>query len=115
MNQLVLKKIANILIEVAKKGPGNYITYGELSRKINNCISPRNLNHPLGTLSDIAMDNGFPRISAIVINQNTGMPGEGYFRYYAGGINDDQWEKFWLKDLTLIYNCKNWDEFIKLL
>lgn len=115
MNKQVLKHMAKILVEVAKAGPGNLITYGDLSQKIDNCISPRNLNHPLGTLSEIALENGFPRISAIVVNQETLMPGEGFFNYFANGIAESEWESFWKEDIEKIYNCTNWDEYLKVI
>jgi len=115
MNYQILKELAKILVEVAKKGPGNLITYRELSGCIDNYISPHNLGQPLGTLSDLAMDNGFPRISALVVNSDTRMPGDGYFRYYAGGIKESEWEKFWKNDLKSIYSCKNWDDFLRCI
>lgn len=115
MNQQLLKQIAIILVSVAKSGPGNFITYGDLSKKLNNVISPRNLNIPLGIISDLALEHGFYRISAIVVNHDTYFPGDGFFHEFAGGIPESQWESFWKDDLEKIYSCENWEDFIKAI
>ena len=115
MNKQLLKQMAIILVEIANRGQGHYITYGELSKKLNNAISPINLNKPLIALSDLAIEHGFPRISAIVVNHETQFPGEGFFREYGGGITERQWENFWKQDLQKIYSCNNWNDFIQAI
>lgn len=115
MTKQLLKQIALILVGIAKKGQGPCITYGELSKNLNNAITPRNLNKPLGELSDLAIKHGFPRISAIVVNKDTCFPGEGFFNEFAGGIPMNQWEIFWKQDVENIYACNNWDDFIKAI
>lgn len=109
----MLKQIAKMLVEVAmNKG---LITYGDISRKLNKAINPRNLDNPLGELSLLAQDNGYPKISAIVVNQESGMPGAGFFNYFYGGISRDQWDRVWIKEINEIYEFDNWPSFLNLL
>lgn len=80
MNISSLHYMANILVNKVNKG-GNgdrTMTYSALSAKLGD-IPPIALRNPLGRLCEIAHDGGFPAISALVVNQDTKIPGEGFY------------------------------------
>ncbi len=56
------------------------LTYGQVSKKFGG-MNLRNLNGPLGQLCVMANESDFQAISAIVVNQGTHMPGEGFYEY----------------------------------
>lgn len=76
-----LRALAEILIEVASAR--KTITYGDLSScfrsRFNQEYSPEFWRTPLGMISRICMENSLPPIPAVVVNQDTQMPGEGFF------------------------------------
>lgn len=52
------------------------ITYGQLAAKMN--IHPRVCRFFLGLIQDYCMNAGLPPLQSLVINKQTGVPGEGY-------------------------------------
>lgn len=113
MDITLLSNMASILVEHAKLEKTIY--YGDLSRRIGGVITPQNLNKPLGILSDAAKRNGYPLISSVVVNKDTLIPGEGFFKEFGGEIKMSEWLPFWQKELAAVYNCKKWDEFLRTL
>ena len=86
------------------------ITYGDLANEMNIGINPRNLDHPLGDLSDYCVHEcSLPKLSAIVVNKDEYIPGDGYFKYFYSGISREHWEQLFLAELTLIKEEKNWN------
>ena len=66
------------------------------------------------------MDNGFPAISVVVVNKDTGLPGEGFFdfvgRHRIGApVPANQWEAFWEEQKRLAYTWDRWAQLSVLL
>ena len=76
-NNKYIKEIAIKLLQhiISTK---QFITYGQLSLKMSFDISPRIIERPLGRISYACTNNGLPPISAMVVNQETQMPGKGF-------------------------------------
>ena len=69
------------------------VTYKQLAAKISPDFNPRNLGGYLGCISYECKENGLPLISSIVVNQDSGLPGEGFFNYYYKEKSMSDWEK----------------------
>lgn len=112
LNPRLLMALAETLVEVAQEG--TVITYGEIGGKYN--ISPRLLGNPLGTISRICIEFGYPALSAVAVNQ-TGAPGEGFYQYIAdllgyGELKPSEWMNFWEEVLEDVWNCEQWEVFL---
>ncbi len=69
--------VAEILIKYVISNRDNpVITYKELALKISQDFNRRYLSPFLGNISNECKENGLPYISGIVVNKNTGLPGE---------------------------------------
>ena len=54
------------------------ITYGELARLVDS--GPQNMGKPLGYIRDeVCNRHGRPRLDALVVQQNLGIPSDGFF------------------------------------
>ena len=110
-NMRVVIDIAEILlnrIESSEKPDDFLITYGELAQLLPYEINPRNLDNPLGTLSNICKDLDLPLISTIVVNKDTFMPGAGYFIYFFPGIKEPQRVEIFLEQFNKVVECSDW-------
>lgn len=73
---------AALPILVRQATAGQTILYGELARELN-MPNPRNLNYVLGAIGNTMLELGqewgikVPPIQALVVNVDTGLPGEG--------------------------------------
>lgn len=111
----MLYDIATILIDVA--GRRETITYNQLSEKLDRQIAPINLGHPIGDLSYISHDLDLPLISVLVVNQDTHIPGDGYFRLSSQlkdfseieAMNDFQ------NEASRVYECNEWHKLLDYL
>lgn len=116
MNISMLYQIAKIVVARAKER--ETMTYNELSAALDHVLPPIALGSPLGAICDIARDEGFPAISALVVSQDTGIPGIGFYEYvgelYTGRkIMPNEWMEFWEDQLDQIFDCDNWDDFLR--
>lgn len=66
------------------------LTYGELALKLgyNDKRAGHGLGYPLGILAVLCINSKLPAINAIVVNQETGMPGESVL--YHGDLETEQ-------------------------
>lgn len=81
--KLLDQKVASILLNHVIKNKSNpIITYGEIAKEISTDFNPRNLDIPLGNISYICKENGLPLISSVVVNKETRLPGEGFYREF---------------------------------
>ncbi len=55
------------------------ITYGELARQLN--IHHRAIRFILGVIQDFCMTNELPPLTILVLNKQTGLPGDGFIAY----------------------------------
>jgi hypothetical protein len=115
MNETILKRISQIIIEYAKIG--QVIEYNQISNKLGGIISPIRLNEPLGEISNRCIQYGFPPLSAIVVNHKTKLPGDGFFTWVVAqmgypNLPHSKWEEFYKKQEEKVFNCNDWDTFL---
>lgn len=90
------------------------ITYGQLADRLVPKMNPRNLDRPLGQISDFCKDNGMPLLSTIVVSQNTLLPGDGYFRCFFPNTKKELYKKVFLEQKAEVV-AFNWNKLAKLL
>jgi predicted HNH restriction endonuclease len=115
VNEAILQRISQIIIEYAKKG--QVVEYNQISNKLGGIISPIRLNEPLGEISNRCIQHDFPPLSAIVVNQKTKRPGEGFFTWVAAqmgypNLPHSKWEEFYEEQEGKVFNCNDWDSFL---
>lgn len=93
---------------------GSTIYYGELAKQMTTPVEPINLNAPLGHISNACKENGLPLLSAIVINKESEMPGDGFFRYFYPQAKEDEWLEIYLKDFKKVSAYMHWDKVLKI-
>lgn len=111
MNQTLLREMVVVLIQHAKAN--KTITYGELSRRLGGAINPQGFYKPLVLVSECAERNGYPKLSALVVNSQSGMPGRGFFVNFVPGLPESSWKQIWDNECFDIYFHNDWDSFIK--
>lgn len=90
-----------------------FITYGQLSLKMSFDINPRIIERPLGRISYACINNGLPPISAMVVNQETQMPGKGFFNEYCREIKQkDTQELEWIRLVKKITDYESWTDVL---
>ncbi|CAM4081218.1 HNH endonuclease [Bacillus manliponensis] len=115
MNKKFLYRISEILVAYAKRG--ELIEYGQLSKEIGGAVSPVQLNKPLGVISEMCIERNMPPLSAIVINRNSQMPGEGFFTYIAPlmgytNLKGSEWDNFYYEQRDKAFEYGNWDALL---
>lgn len=88
------------------------ITYGKLVKKLPFEYNPRNLDKPLGVISSTCRENNLPPISGVVVNGDTGLPGEGFYREFFSGNPMSEWEEIYKNTVLAIKNCRLWEDFL---
>jgi Predicted restriction endonuclease len=114
MNTKMLYEIALILVDVANKN--NVITYNQLSKRLGNQITPLNLGQPIGELSKVSYEIGLPLISVLVVNQDTHIPGDGFYRLYSelNGISEIDAMNDFQNEIIRAHKCDEWDKLLEL-
>lgn len=86
------------------------ITYGELSKRLSFEINPRNIERLLGVVSFACKENGLPLVSVMVVNKETQMPGDVFYKAYFPGLKtkDERWRKCF-ELMKQVRACKDWD------
>jgi hypothetical protein len=111
-----------ILVRQAKAS--QTITYGELARELE-MPNPRTLNYVLEVIGKWMLELGqrwdekVPAIQAIVVNKDTGLPGEGFSGFAPDPKEFKQAtlrERKQIVDAMLreVYQYKKWDEVLKV-
>lgn len=102
--------VGKALIEFVEDNAGSdlIITYGGLARRLPYEFNPRNLDMPLGTLSDICKEIGLPLISTVVVNRDELMPGPGYFKYFFPTAKISDREGIFIKEYNRVKGCRDW-------
>lgn len=109
-------KVAELLLNHVINNLDNpIITYGELASKISPNFNPQNLSEPLGNISDLCKENGFPLISGVVVNKDTGLPGEGFYTYFFNERPMREWEDIFRKCLSDVKRCTRWQELLDII
>lgn len=110
INYLVAVKLLQYVVD--NKENNLEITYGKLAKMLPFEYNPRNLDKPLGVISSICKENNLPLISGVVVNGETKMPGEGFFKEFFSGRSMGEWEEIYKNNLFEIKNCKLWKNFL---
>ena len=119
--QIRARKILPILVRQAKAEQP--IFYFDLAREVE--MHHRTLNYPLGLIGDALMgvnEEGkfdVPPIQALVVNQKTAMPGEGFKKFLSSKQlqvlkTGSPREKKYIRQLMLseIFQYPEWDEVL---
>lgn len=116
--QELICAIAKILVCRLKSHSNPRVEYLPLSNMLNGLefnTTARSLDNSLGALSDYCKDIGLPPLSALVVNNSTKFPGDGYFRYFYSHITDESlWEGVWRKDFEEVI-AADWVPLIEFL
>lgn len=92
------------------------ITYGDLVKKLPFDYNPRNLDKPLGVISSACLANDLPPISSIVVNKDTRLPGEGFYKQFYLNINwQKDMQKIFEENKLAILNCTRWMDFLEAI
>ena len=93
------------------------ITYKELCDRAGNVIAPRPSAPYLGDLSYWCVEAGMPMISSMVVSQETGMPGPGFYPFYRTTYGSDEQDKFKIfkDELKKVREYKEWYRLAELL
>lgn len=107
VQEIAIKLLEHIISE------NEIIAYGELTKKLSFPMNPRNIERQLGVISFACKDNGLPPISVMVVNKDTLMPGESFFKAYYPDMksNDERWKKCF----ELMKQVKSYKEWNKAL
>lgn len=84
------------------------ITYKQLSEAADGIEYWRNMGNSLGLLSSLCKRNGWPLISAVVINDSDNMPGNGFFTEFFPNVKGDIARiETWLQEYNKVYTKEN--------
>ena len=114
-NQLNYIVSTELLKHVISNQNAPIITYGELAAKISSDFNPRNLNVYLGNVSEICQENGFPLISSIVVNKDTKLPGDGFYKAFYNEKPISEWENIFNKCKSEVINCISWEKLLNAI
>lgn len=88
------------------------ITYSNLVKKMSIRINPRNLDHPLGTLSEACLANGLPLISVMVVNKESFFPGDGFFKWFFPELDRSKWEEKFVEEYNKVTKYTDWNRVL---
>lgn len=91
-----------------------YITYGDLAKKIGPGINPRIIEHPLGFISMACKENGIPPISVMVVNKDTLIPGVGFFKFFYPELKPDEYDFKYLELYKQVKEFKQWQDVLDI-
>ena len=111
LDSLVVE-IAAVLAQCCIDSETPIITYGDLAKRLSPDISPRNLDQPLGRLSDFCKEVGLPLLSVIVVNSDSYFPGSGFFKYFFPHAKQHEWEKIYIEQLNHVASYRQWDKLL---
>lgn len=89
------------------------ITYGDLARELSFEINPRNLDRPLGCISEVCLKNGVPPISAMVVNKDKFIPGAGFFKCFYPGLKPEDYDTKAIELINQVTSFDQWDTVLK--
>jgi|GEM_PF-4170142 Methylated DNA-protein cysteine methyltransferase len=113
LHKLIIEQLLN---KVENDRGNELITYGELSKRIGGKPTPRNLAKPLGEVSTICKENNLPLITAIVVNGDTMLPGDGFIKEFFDHIKDPiQKERQCIKCINEVIAYNKWEDLEQIL
>ena len=96
------------------------IFYADLAEELD-IPNPRNLNYVLGSIGNTLLELGeewqeeIPPIQAIVVNQQTGLPGDGFNFFIAGEPDPRQKEAIVQQKLGGVFSYPKWSNVLEAL
>lgn len=106
-----------LLLEIKEQREKALITYGDLCKRASNVVTPRNSAKYIGDLSEICYEHNMPLISIMVVNGDTYMPGEGFYKLYeelTGKIVEDK-EQLVKEELGKVRTYSKWETLAEIL
>jgi hypothetical protein len=113
-------------ILVRQAWAGSVITYADIAAELG-MSNPRNMNYVLGCIGQTLLELSknrrhlIPPIQCVVINKNTGLPGEGV-GWFLGATKDefeslapDEQRAVLARELQRVYTFRQWREVLKEL
>jgi hypothetical protein len=89
------------------------ITYGELSKRMG-LSHHRPLSNPLYFIRDeICTPRGLPLLTAIVVRQDTHLPGDSWLPEGTGHLSDDEYEREFRRNRDLVFVCDRWGALLE--
>ena len=85
---------SKVLLKHIIETKGKHITYGEFCKKLSFEAYPEFVDKLFGPICYSCLESGLPPASAIVVNKDEMIPGEGFIKAYYPHIKD--------KDLRLV-------------
>ncbi|WP_081647853.1 DUF262 domain-containing protein [Butyrivibrio sp. VCB2006] len=101
-------EVAIKLLEHYLNSQEKLITYGDLCKKLSFPENPRNVEVLLGEVSFTCKENGLPPISALVVNKDTFIPGNGFFEAYYPEVKVSDRDKKFVEIYKQIEECSEW-------
>lgn len=91
------------------------VTYGELARKIG-LNHHRPINGPLYYIRDeICSPRGVPLLTAIVVRQDTHLPGDSWLPEGTGHLTPDQYQQEYQRYRNKVFAYDAWDALLEEL
>jgi hypothetical protein len=88
------------------------LTYGELADKIGK--HHRAIRHALGYIRDeICTPRKLPYLTAIVINQDTQLPGESFLPEGTEHLDEEAYKQAFRTHRDAVFNCQEWDALLR--
>lgn len=91
------------------------ISYSDFAKEVG--LSTRKVSDYFEDVSFFCVERGLPPISAIVINKETGMCGNGFFKTYYPHAKQKDYMKIFFHDIERIQRLDCWnfvrDEYVK--
>jgi AbrB family looped-hinge helix DNA binding protein len=99
------------LVQAARAG--RTITYGELARRcgFHWCVSAPVLGH---IRDDLCLAQGFPLLTAIVVREATGLPGESFLPAAAPHLAGPELRRAFERHRDAVFGYGHWDELLAL-
>ena len=109
-NDVAIKILENLLTS----SNGGLITYKELSRRVSFQTDPRHVEKYLGFVSYACKENGLPLLSALVVNEQNMIPGDGFFKAYFPGkrMNENEKDELFMRIYNEIREYPHWDKVL---
>ena len=110
-DSLVIDVAINLLRHILENN--EIIQYGELAKLLSPPMeNPRNLDRPLGCISDACKENGLPLLSVMVVNKETSIPGAGFFKYFYPQLKREQWDEKFIEEHKKVQQFDKWNKVL---
>lgn len=95
---------------------GGLITYKELCRRVGFPSDPRHIEKYLGFVSFACRENGLPLLSALVVNEQNMIPGDGFFKAYFPGrrMKENEKDELFMQIYNEIREYPHWDKVLEV-